>query len=233
MFKNLVILAAGRSVRMWPLTEYVPKAMALADNKTLLEINFEKYKPLGFNIHLTVGYKSDILSPHALVLGVSSLVNTNGKGNAWWIYNSILSKLDEPIMILTCDGLMDIDLKDVEKEYKKFGEPACMLVPTQVKDGFDGDCIHQKDGLITKLSRTEKTDIYGSGCQILNPKKIIELTKNSDDFLEVWNQLMKKKQLYCSSSLAKNWYTFDSVEQLKSYRCIKEDMKADIEICEE
>jgi len=221
MFKNLVILAAGRSVRMWPLTEYVPKAMALADNKTLLEINFEKYKPLGFNIHLTVGYKSDILSTHALSLGADSLVNTNGKGNSWWIYNSIISHFNEPIMILTCDGLMDIDLKEVEREYKKFGEPACMIVPTHPKEGFDGDYIHQKDGLITKLSRAEKTDIYGSGCQILNPRKIIELTEFSDDFLDVWSQLIDKKQLYCSTTIATNWYSFDSVEQLKLYRSSK------------
>src|ERR1035437_4796380 len=109
MFKHLVILAAGRSVRMWPLTEYVPKAMALADDKTLLQINVAKYKSLGFNIHLTVGYKSDILSPHALSLGVDTLVNTNGTGNAWWIYNSILSKFNEPVMILTCDSLMEIN----------------------------------------------------------------------------------------------------------------------------
>ena len=226
-------MAAGRSVRMWPLTEYVPKAMALADNKTLLEINVLKYKPLGFKIHITVGYKGDILSPHALSLGVDSLVNTNGKGNSWWIYNSILSKLDEPIMLLSCDGLMDIDLKEVEKNYKKFGEPACMIVPVHTKEGFEGDYIHKKDGLIVKLSRKEKTDIYGSGCQILNPKKIIELTKPADDFLEVWSELIEKKQLYCSFSEAKNWYSFDSVEQLKSYRCIKKDLNnTETEICE-
>jgi NDP-sugar pyrophosphorylase family protein len=159
MFKNIVIMAAGRSVRMWPLTEYVPKAMALADDKTLLEINFQKYKPLGLNIHLTVGYKSDILAPYALSLGADSLVNTNCKGNAWWIYNSLLSKFNEPIILLTCESLMDIDLVKLEENYKKYGEPACMILPVHPKEGFDGDFIHKKSGLVIKLSREEKTDI--------------------------------------------------------------------------
>ena len=119
MFKHLVILAAGRSVRMWPLTEYVPKAMALADGKTLLEITLAKYRRLGMKIHLTVGYKAEVLSPFALTLGAETLINTTGQGNAWWIYHSLLSTLNEPVMVLTCDSLMDVDLGKLQKNYQK------------------------------------------------------------------------------------------------------------------
>jgi len=221
MFKNVVIMAAGRSVRMWPLTEYVPKAMALADEKTLLEISMEKYKKQGLNVHLTVGYKSDVLAPHALALGASSLINTNGQGNSWWLYNSLLANLDESVLVLTCDSLMDVDLGELEKNYKNFGEPMGMILPVHPKEGFDGDYIHADKGIITKLSRKEKTDLYCSGCQVLNPKKIAQNTKPADDFLEVWNELIGKKQLYCAGFTAQNWFTFDTVEQLKLYRTAK------------
>lgn len=222
MFKHLVILAAGRSTRMWPLTEYVPKAMALAGGKTLLQISVEKYKPCGFDIHLTVGYKKDILAPFALDLGIGSLINTTDQGNTWWLYHSLLSELNEPIMVLTCDSLMEVDLKKLWENYQKFGQPACMLLPVHPKPGFDGDYIHHKNGLVTALSRKDKTDIYGSGCQVLNPKKIIKLTKPADDFLDVWAQLIAQKQLYCAEFTAENWFTFDSVEQLKLYRSQRE-----------
>ncbi len=221
MFKNLVVMAAGRSVRMWPLTEYVPKAMALADGKTLLQTTVEKFSGQGINIHLTVGYKSEVLAPYALSLGVNTLVNTNGQGNSWWIYNTVLSELSEPIMVLTCDSLMDIDVKKLEADYKKFGEPACMLLPVHPKEGFEGDFIHQEQGRVTALDRKQKTDLYGSGCQVLNPKKIAALTKPADDFLGVWSQLIAQKQLYCAGFTAENWFTFDSVEQLKIYRSQK------------
>lgn len=222
MIKNLVVMAAGRSVRMWPLTEYVPKAMALADGKTLLQTTVEKYRNYDMNIHLTVGYKSDVLSPYALGLGVDTLVNTTGQGNSWWIYNTVLSKFDEPVIVLTCDSLMDVDIKKLETDYKRFGEPACMLLPVRPKEGFDGDYIHQEQGRITAMNRKEKTNIYGSGCQVLNPKKIISITKPAGDFLDVWAQLMTKKQLFCASFTAENWFTFDSVEQLKIYKALKE-----------
>jgi NDP-sugar pyrophosphorylase family protein len=221
MIKHLVILAAGRSVRMWPLTEYVPKAMALADGRTLLETTVEKYQGQGMNIHLTVGYKREVLSPFALNLGVNTLVDTNAKGNSWWIYNTLLSYIDEPVMVLTCDSLMDIDLDALEKNYNDFGQPACMLLPVQPKEGFDGDYIHHKNGKIIAMNRTEKTDLYGSGCQVLNPKKITELTTPADDFLDVWSQLMAKEQLFCANFTAENWFTFDTVEQLKIYKALK------------
>ena len=222
IFKNLLILAAGRSVRMWPLTEYVPKAMAIADGKTLLEATVDKYKSKGIKIHLTVGYKADVLSPFALGLGVNSLINTNGQGNSWWIYNSLLTKLDEPLLVLTCDSLMDIDLNRLEKNYENFGKPACMLLPVNPKDGLEGDYIHENQGIITALNRMEKTNLYGSGCQVLNPSKIASTTKSCNDFLEVWSELMKQEQLYCADFTPENWFTFDTVEQLKAYKTLRE-----------
>jgi NDP-sugar pyrophosphorylase family protein len=218
MFKNLLIMAAGRSTRMWPLTEYVPKAMALANNKTLLQNAVEKYLPFGLNIHLTVGYKREVLAPHALSLGVNSLINTNGYGNAWWIYNTMLSSFNEPVLVLTCDSLMDIDLHRLYSHYLEMGSPACMILPAIPKEGFDGDFIHHEWGKVTKLSREEKTAIYGSGCQVINPHKIKTITQPSEDFLDVWAQLINLNQLYCANFTATNWFTFDSVEQLKKYR---------------
>lgn len=218
MIKHLVIMAAGRSTRMWPLTEYVPKAMALANDKTLLQNTIEKYSKLVMNIHITVGYKSDILSKHALGLGVSSIINTNGRGNSWWVHNTLISKINEPVLVLTCDSLMDFSLEKLEKEYLSLGQPAAMILPATVKENFEGDYIEQTNGLVTGLTRKNKTSVYCSGCQVVNPKKVCETIKPTDDFLDLWSQLIEKKQLGCASFTAENWFSFDTVEQLKLYR---------------
>ncbi len=223
MFKHLVILAAGRSSRMWPLTEYVPKAMAIADGKTLLETTVDKYRKHDFRIHLTVGYKADVLAPFALSLGINSVINTTSRGNSWWVYNSILSEIHEPVIVLTCDSLMDINLKQLWENYKKFKEPACLLLPAEPKEGFEGDYIHQKNGLVALLSRKEKSNFYGSGCQVLNLRKIRDITEPAEDFLEVWGQLIAHKQLYCADFAAQNWFTFDTVEQLKLYKSLRDE----------
>ncbi len=47
-------------------------------------------------IHITVGYKGPKLAEHVIDLGVDCVYNTSGKGNSWWIYNTMLKYLDEP-----------------------------------------------------------------------------------------------------------------------------------------
>jgi len=221
MFKNLVIFAAGNGGRMFPLTAYTPKAMVLCNNKTLIQASIEKFSKKNFKIHVTVGHKGDELAKHVISLGVSTVINTTGKGNAWWVYNSILSSFDEPIIALTCDSLMDVDLEALEKNYLNYKKPLCMLLPAKPIETIEGDYIHQENGLVKYLSRKDKTDIYASGCQVLNPKKIIENTKSTDNFSNLWEQLIELNQLFCTDFNASNWFSVDTIEQLKLYDSFK------------
>jgi len=44
-------------------------------------------------IHISVGYKGPILAKHLIEQKVSSIVNTDNKGNAWWILTLSLNIL--------------------------------------------------------------------------------------------------------------------------------------------
>ena len=91
-----------------------------------------------------------------------------------------------------------------------------MLVPTSPIKDLDGDYIFaDKNNIVSKLSRFEKSKIYCSGIQILNPYLINLKTRRVEDFNEVWNQLIPIKQLKISSSLSEYWYAIDNLEQLK------------------
>ena len=54
--KHAVILAAGRGIRMRPLTDKIPKAMAPYKGSTLISKSIEKIKSYFDYIHITVGY---------------------------------------------------------------------------------------------------------------------------------------------------------------------------------
>ena len=55
-----VILAAGKGVRMRPLTDKIPKAMVKLKGKPLLEWNLEKIKNAGItDVAIVVGYKKE------------------------------------------------------------------------------------------------------------------------------------------------------------------------------
>jgi NDP-sugar pyrophosphorylase family protein len=212
--KHALIMAAGRGARMMPLTAVVPKPMAPYLGSTLIADGIRKIRPHIPNIHITVGYKGPKLAEHVIDLGVDSVFNTSGKGNAWWLYHTVLKSLDEPIFVLTCDNVVELDFQQLEDEYYRCGSPACMLVPVIPVPGLEGDFIFQECGVVTKVDRHMCSDRYCSGIQIVNPRKVNQLTSNADDFYGVWGQLIAKRQVYSSAIYPKSWFAVDTFDQL-------------------
>lgn len=214
IIEHALIMAAGRGMRMMPFTENMPKAMAPLAGTTLIANGIDKISKRIPNIHITVGYKGSMLAQHVIEHNVSSVINTEGKDNSWWIYNSLMKNVDAPIYVLTCDNVIELDFELLEKDYVKAGKPACMVIPVKPIEGLDGDYIFHENQKITELSRTKKSEMYCSGIQILNPKKVNDLTEKADNFYNVWMQLIQKGQLYCSNIYPKQWYAVDTVIQL-------------------
>ena len=211
---HAVIMAAGRGIRMKPLTNSIPKAMAPHNGSTLIANGIKKVNRVFNNVHVTVGYKGAILAKHVIELDVASVFNTEGKGNAWWIFNTLIKYLDEPVCVLTCDNVTDIDFEELAEEYYRENEPPCMIVPVIPIDGLDGDYIFKNGNIVYKLDRNIKSDLYCSGIQILNPAKINKLAESAEDFYPLWDTLIQKKKLYCSEIRPKKWFTIDDLDQL-------------------
>lgn len=213
--RHAVIMAAGRGQRMMPLTEAMPKPMAPYNGSTLIAQGIAKLAKRIANIHVTVGYKGAMLAQHVIEHGASSVFGTEGKGNAWWIFNTLLKNVDEPVYVLTCDNVVDLDFDLLESDYSAAGGPACMLVPVRPVPGLEGDYIFRRDdGVVTGIDRHTESDIYCSGIQILHPRKVNERVTGTEDFYEVWKQLMAVAQLRVSSVYPKKWIAVDTWEQL-------------------
>ena len=214
------IMAAGRGTRLRPLTKKIPKGLIKFKQTSLIANGIKKLKKYIDFIHISVGYKGPILAKHLIEEKVSSIINTDKKGNSWWIFNSILKSFDSPLYVLTCDNVTNIDFKKIEKDYYKKGQPICMIIPTKPIKGLAGDYIFRKKNIIQGLSRKVKSDIYCTGIQVLNPKKINDKIKSTDDFNILWKRLIKIKQLYVSDVMPKKWYTVDNVDNYKNLKKI-------------
>ena len=214
------IMAAGRGTRLRPLTKKIPKGLIKFKQTSLIANGIKKLKKFIDFIHISVGYKGPILAKHLIEEKVSSIINTDKKGNSWWIFNSILKSFDSPLYVLTCDNVTNIDFKKIEKDYYKKGQPICMIIPTKPIKGLAGDYIFRKKNIIQGLSRKVKSDIYCTGIQVLNPKKINDKIKSTDDFNILWKRLIKIKQLYVSDVMPKKWYTVDNVDNYKKLKKI-------------
>jgi len=220
MFNHAIILAAGRGIRLMPITKKIPKALVKVQNQTLILNGIKKLKKHIKNIHITVGYKGSLIAKHVISHNVSSVLNTSKKGNSWWIFNFPFNLLNEPIVVLTCDNITNIDFRLLKKDYVKKNSPPCFLIPVKPVKKLEGDYIHRKKNIVKKLSRKYKSDIYCSGIQIINPYKINKLVNKTNDFNILWNKLIKKKKLYVSDIIPKQWFTIDKVEHLNIFNKI-------------
>ena len=212
---HAVVMAAGRGLRMRPLTDSMPKAMAPLGESTLISEGIKKLKKEITNVHITVGYKGAMLASHVIEKDVSTVINTEGKGNAWWLYNSLVSNIDSPIFVLTCDNIIKINFTSYAEEYSHIGAPACMIIPANPVEGIEGDFIFQDgNNFIKSLSRHDRSEIMSSGVQIINPAKINKITKSTQDFNNLWQQLIDLKEIKCSKKVLDSWYSVDDLAQL-------------------
>ena len=213
---HALIMAAGRGMRMAPLTDAIPKPMAPYNGTTLIARGIDRLRARLEHIYVSVGYKKAMLAQHVIEHGASAVFNTEGRGNCWWIYNTLLKCLDEPIFVLTCDNVVDLDFELLEENYRSLDSPACMLVPVRPVPGLEGDYVFHEGHLVTEISRLRPTEIYCSGIQILNPCRLNQVTREGESFYDVWQQLVVQKQLMVSSVYPKSWFAVDTLEQLMS-----------------
>jgi len=225
--RHALIMAAGRGRRMGPLTDTIPKPMAPYSDSTLIGNGILKLRPYVQNIHVTVGYKGAMLAKHLIEHGVSSVLNTDGRPNSWWIYNSLLKDLDEPVFVLTADNVTDIDFAALDADYHAQGSPPCMVVAVDPVQGLEGDYVFHEGNVVTALDRHRCADTYCSGIQVLNPVRINQLTSDHGNFTEVWRQLIQRRLLRVSTVKPQRWFSVDTVADLLRVNARKGEREGD------
>jgi len=214
-------MAAGKGERMLCLTKNRSKALMNINGKSLILYTLEQIKGIIEHIYVTIGYRGNEVTDFISQYGEFRFINTNCKGNAWWIHHSDLKNTDEPILIFPCDIIAKIDIDFIYRNYQKAGFPSCLLVPVIPVNGIEGDYILGEYGKVTLLTRMKKSHIYCSGIQVINPYKINRIINaKTEDFNEIWNLLIEKKQLYYSDIYPHRWYSINTPEQLESAKKI-------------
>jgi NDP-sugar pyrophosphorylase family protein len=216
--RHALIMAAGRGRRMAPLTDSIPKPMAPYRGSTLIGVAIDKIRPLMQRIHVTVGYQGAMLAQHVVERGVDGVFNTEGHGNAWWLYHTVMAGLDAPVFVLTGDNVTDIDFSSLEADYFASAAPPCLIVPVRPVAGVDGDYITHEDLVVTAIGRQEPTDLYGSGIQIVNPARINQLCPGGDSFYDVWQPLIEQRRLRVSRVMPERWFSVDTLADLERLR---------------
>ena len=85
-----------------------------------------------------------MLAKHVIENNVTSVINTNKKGNAWWIFNFPFNLIDEPVFVLTCDNITNVNFKLIEKDYIKKEKTRMFFDTCKTNKKLEGDYIHKK-----------------------------------------------------------------------------------------
>ena len=218
-----LILCAGFGKRLNPITLDTPKPLVELKNTTLLETCINLIESLGIKkIIINTFYLKDQISnfiknknfkSEIIIVNDGDYILDTGGG----IRNMLNYSNDSDFLIFNPDTLWQKNYFEeiIEMEKLYFSKKASnLLLLVNKKLSFDknlsGD-FDLENNLISKIS--DKVFIY-TGCQILNKELLTKYKIENFSITNVWNNLIKKKELFGFES-NNNFYHLTDIEIFK------------------
>ena len=202
--KTALILCAGLGKRLNPLTLKKPKPLLELNNITLLENTINLIKGIGIKkIFLNTFHLENQIYDYLKEKNFNISINIISDGHeilntGGGIKNMMCNSDEKNFFVFNSDTVWDLNYLKYIKEMEKFFENnniSNTLLVVNKKLSFDkklnGDFNLEKN-LLTK--NKENQYIY-TGCQIIS-KVLLDNTKNSFSITEIWNELIKKNNLF-------------------------------------
>ena len=218
-----LILCAGFGKRLNPLTLDTPKPLIKFNNITVLETCINLIENLGIRqiilntfylkdqIHNFINYKK-FKSKILIIEDGENILDTGGG-----ISNMMKHTNEENVLIFNPDTIWkksySNEIIEMEKTYfSKKLKNILLLVKKELSfdKNLNGD-FDLKENLIIK--NNEKKFIY-TGCQILNKKLLSDYKDKNFSITNLWNDLIKKKELF-GFETNKNFYHLTDLETFR------------------
>ena len=208
MITKAMILAAGFGKRINPLTLQKPKPLLEIGNETLLSntlkfLQLLRVKEVIINVHYLSDQIINYINKNSFNLKID-VVEEKDKilGTGGGILNAINHFSDKPFLIINPDTIWNSnylnEIKLIEKIFYNNKSVKCSLLVVKKEKSFDkslkGD-FNLKNNIINKINLNKLHYIY-TGVQIANPKIFYGFEEKFLSLNKVWDQLIKKNQLY-------------------------------------
>ena len=226
--KTALILCAGLGKRLNPITLGKPKPLLELNNVTLLENTINLIKELGIKkIFLNTFYLKNQIKNYLNSKKFDISINIIEDGNeiletGGGIRNMINNSNEKNFLIFNPDTIWDSNYIQYIRQMNEFFEDKKIkniLLVVNKKLSFDkkfnGD-FNLERNLLTKNAKNEY--IY-TGCQILSRDLLDIRKKNFFSITEIWNELIKKNNLFGFESNNK----FFHVSNLEVYNKLLKD----------
>ena len=203
--KTAIILCAGFGKRLMPLTEKTPKPLLKINEISLLENTINLIKVLEIkSLKINTFYLSDKIKDFIFSnnFGLEIQIIEDGKeilDTGGGLLNVVNNSVETDFIVFNPDTIWNAEyaneIKQMENIYFKNNlENILMVVKKDLSfdKRFKGD--FSMDGNNLKKSN-DKNYIY-TGCQIINKKIFKNLSKKIFSMNEIWDNYIKKENLY-------------------------------------
>ena len=203
--KTAIILCAGFGKRLMPLTEKTPKPLLKINEISLLENTINLIKVLEIkSLKINTFYLSDKIKDFIFSnnFGLEIQIIEDGKeilDTGGGLLNVVNNSVETDFIVFNPDTIWNAEyaneIKQMENIYFKNNlENILMVVKKDLSfdKRFKGD--FSLDGNNLKKSN-DKNYIY-TGCQIINKKIFKNLSKKIFSMNEIWDNYIKKENLY-------------------------------------
>jgi NDP-sugar pyrophosphorylase family protein len=229
-----IIMAAGKGSRMSPLTDFIPKPLALVNNKTLLEINMEKLEPIVDYFVIVINYLGDLIVDFVgnsfkgkRVYFVDSLSPVTGSAGAFR-FGVFANKftLDSDYILINSDNILGNEFYNKLQSFVSVNrETACfMTYPEEDKEKLKSQGVFQTDKDSNLVKIIEKSPVFVSNLSNVGlyyfPNKVKELLKFKNsvaekeelitDLIEIYLHENPIKIISCSDY----YYSLSTVDDL-------------------
>ncbi|MAI02531.1 MAG: hypothetical protein CMP40_01715 [Rickettsiales bacterium] len=237
-FKEAIILAAGRGIRMRYKTKFIAKPLVKIQNKHILEVNLNKLKANGVkNCTINTSYKHKTIKQFIKNFNYKNkfpLINATYEINrletGGGIKNALPYFREDKILVINGDSLLINDKNScpINKLYSYFDakkmDILLLLCPIRFSIGYNGygdydRCSNSLPFEINRRKESNRVSLVFTGWQIIK-KELFEKIKIHNFSLNLlFNEAEKKNRLYAINHVGSFLHlsTPKSILQVESY----------------
>ena len=202
-----MILSAGYGKRLRPFTANCPEPLLKINQETLLSNTLKFLTKFGIKqVVVNVHYKSemiiDYINKNKFDLDIK-IINEEEKilDTGGGVLNAI-KHFQEPFLIINPDTIWNqnylTELELMQETFQTNKKIKCLMLLAEKEKSFDksfkGD-FNLENNLINKKHKNDLKYIY-TGMQIIQPELFYKIKTTVFSINEIWNDLIKKNELY-------------------------------------
>ncbi|MDR1195389.1 MAG: NDP-sugar synthase [Endomicrobium sp.] len=220
------VLAAGAGTRLRPLTYDMPKPMIPIADKPVLHHTLNNLKKYGFdNVCINLFYCPISITSYFNTNYMDININYSLEKKLLGTAGAIKKRekfLDETFIVMSGDGLTDIDLEKVLAFHKKKKALATMVLKKIDAKLEYGVTIADKDGKVKKFVEKPKwsdifSDTVNTGIYIFEPEVFKYIPKNKffDFSMDLFPLLLKNKKKIYAYAMEEYWTDIGNIFEYK------------------